>query len=47
MTTEARNLICTWFDFDDENAEQLAELGQVLRPKFDNILEDLNRKSVV
>ncbi|NRB16348.1 MAG: globin-coupled sensor protein [Rhodobacteraceae bacterium] len=40
MTTDARDLIRTWFDFGDENAKTLAELGQILRPKFDQILDE-------
>jgi len=40
MTDDARHQISKWFDLGDENSDLLAELGKVLTPKFDQILDE-------
>lgn len=40
MTNDARSQIFKWFDLGDENLDLLAELGQILQPKFDQVLDE-------
>ena len=40
MTDDARSQIFKWFDLEDENSDLLAELGQFLQPKFDQVLDE-------
>lgn len=40
MTDDAQSQIFKWFDLGDENSDPLAELGQILQPKFDQVLDE-------